>query len=383
MTDHKTWPVSSQKELLRATFLSGDEGLSAFETWKSQIDMADHPDFGSFRLLPFLFHHLKAQDIDDPVMMKLKGIARRNWYKNQHFFRTWAPQLQALHKAGIECMLLSDPALALDYYGDFALESEADLAILVPTEQARPAIKQLQTLGWRPKYHRPDALLEPHQPAKSMHVFRDAPGRRIHLHWHLLPACRTAEAEADFWGGAIETKVHDVPVRILNPADQILYSCVEDHFIIEPTDFLRAIDGMLMIRTTPDFDWDRLLSQAEKYHLVMPLLEVMRYIQDTLDEPLPPSVWQRLRSLPISRQERFEYSLKSSRLLWWRRFWEIWFDYRRHTPQPSFVRSLPGFPRYLQRAWPLPGPRQIPRRLMAIVRRRLRRRFFYHQEVGR
>jgi hypothetical protein len=159
--------LKSQKELLRARFLSGDEGLSAFETWKSQIDMADHPDFGSFRLLPFLFHHLKAQGIDDPVMMKLKGIARRNWYKNQQFFRSWAPQLQALHAAGIECMLLAGPALALDYYGDYALDSEDDLAILVPTQQARSAIKQLQTLGWRPMYHRPDALVEPHQVAKS------------------------------------------------------------------------------------------------------------------------------------------------------------------------------------------------------------------------
>jgi hypothetical protein len=381
MTDHKTWPVSSQKELLRATFLSGDEGLSAFETWKSQINMADHPDFGSFRLLPFLFHHLKAQEIEEPVVMKLKGIARRNWYKNQRFFRSWTPQLQALHEAGIECMLLSGPALALHYYSDYVLDSETDLAILVPTAQARQAIKQLQTLGWRSKKRSPDILIEPYRWAANwMHVFRDAVGHRIHLRWHLLPACRTAEA--DFWGGAIETKLHDVPVRILNPADQILYSCVEDHSTAEPANFLRAIDVMLIIRTTPDLDWDRLLTQAERHHLVMSLLAVLRYIQNTLDEPLPPSVWQRLRSLPVSRQDRFEYSLKTSRLLLWRRFWQLWFDYRRHISQPSFVRSLLGFPRYLQHAWPLPGPHQIPRQVMSIVRQRLRRRFFYHQKVG-
>ncbi|MCB9100898.1 MAG: nucleotidyltransferase family protein [Anaerolineales bacterium] len=377
MTDHKTWPVSSQKALLRATFLSGAEGLSAFETWKSQISMVDHPDLGSFRLLPCLFHHLKAQDIDDPFLMKFKGIARRNWYKNQRFFRSLAPPLQALHEAGIECMLLYGPVFALRYYTDYALSSETNLAVWVPIKQARLAIKQLQRLGWQPERRLPDALIESYLAADWMHVFRDAAGRRIHLHWHLLPECRTSQADTDFWNEAITTKVHDVPVRILNPADQILHSCVEYHSTAEPSHFLRAVDVMLIMSTTPDLDWERLLTQAEKHHLVIPLLAVLHYIQAALNQPLPPAVWQRLKSRPISRQERLEYSLKQSRPLLWRRFWQVWFDYRRCTAPVSLIQGLLAFPRYLQHLWRLPDLHRVPGQALSILHERLRHRFFY------
>jgi hypothetical protein len=278
--------------------------------------------------------------------------------------------------------LLYGPAFALNHT-DYALNSETNLAMLVPTRQTRQAINQLQALGWQPEKNLPETLLEPYLAANWRHVFQDSAGRRIHLHWHLLSECRTAEAEVDFWEGAVVTKVHDVPVRILNPADQLLHSCVEASSSLELANFLRAIDVMLIIKARPNLDWDRLISQAEKHRLVVPSLAVLNYIQDTLDEPLPATVWQRLRSLPVSQQEQLECRLKTSRPLLWRRFWRFWFDYRRHTVSASFAQALFGFPRYLQHFWRLPTLSQVPGQAMAILRQRLRRRFSYQQQAGR
>jgi len=171
------------------------------------------------------------------------------------------------------------------------------------------------------------------------------------------------------------TKVHDVPVRILNPAAQILHSCVEDNSTVELSNFRRAIDVMLIIKTTPDLDWDRLLTQAEKYRLVVPLLTTLNYIQGTLDKPLPPAVWQRFQSLSISWQDRLEYRLKRSRPQLWRRFWQVWFDYRRQTSQVSLIESLLGFPRHLQHFWRLSDLHQVPGLAISILRERLHRRF--------
>ena len=381
MVNHKIWPVSSQKELLRATFLDGREGSDAFENWKSQIDMADHPDFGSFRLLPFLFHQLIAQGIDDPVMMKLKGIARQNWYKNRRFFYNVEPTLQALYKVGIECMLLCGPVFALNYHQDYALGAENNLSILVPMEQVRPAFEQLQMMGWQPAKQLLEPMHKPYLAANWLHIFQDATGCKIYLHWHLLPACRTVEADTDFWNRTITTAIHEVPVHILNPADQLLYSCVEDHSSHELSNFLRAIDVMLIIRATPDLDWDRLISQAEKHRLVVPLMAVLSYIQDILDDPLPPMVWQRLLTLSISWQEQLEYRLRTSNPLLGRQFWQLWFDYRRHTGIDSLVQSLLGFPRYLQHFWQLPSLRQVPGQAISIIRQHLRRRFSLSRRI--
>ncbi|MCB0209230.1 MAG: nucleotidyltransferase family protein [Anaerolineae bacterium] len=379
----KTWPSSSQKALLRATFLSGDEGIKAFETWKSQIDMADHADLGSFRLLPFLFHHLKTQGIDDPLLMKLKGIARRNWYKNQAFFRRWAPLLQALHQAQITCMMLSGPALAWDEYRDYALDSEMELALLVPSKQAQAAIHQLQALGWQPNKPLPNDLLGPYIKAEWMQCFKDAAGRKLCLHWHLFPAGRTAVAEADIWGAATTTKMHDVPIHLLNPVDQILYSCFKDHATTDTARFLRAIDLMLILQNTPNFNWNRLCSQAQRHRLIVPLLETLGYIQSTLDEPLPSAVWQQFRAFPITRQEQLEYRLKTNYPEAWYHIWQLWFYYRCRTAQTSLIRDVVGFPQHLQHIWRLRKLHQVPRRAMGIVRRQLQQHFFYHQRVGR
>jgi Uncharacterised nucleotidyltransferase len=367
------WPSSLQLPLLRAAFLSNEAGIQAWKQWKSHVDMRDHPDLGSFRLLPQLYHNLQAVGVTDPAMMKFKGVARQNWYSNQRCLRTAAPTLQALHEAGIESILLYGPAFALKYCGDYALPPETSLAVLVRTQQAPQAIRHLRVLGWRPDKQLPHFLLEAYVAAGRMHIFRNAEGRKIHLYWHLLPQCRAPDADAGVWDDAVATNLHDVPVRLLSPADQILHSCLESGSSIERSMFLRAIDAMLVISATPDLDWDRLLTRAEKHRVVAPLLAVLGYIQGSLDEPLPPEVWQRLQSLSISEQERLEYKLKSSHPLLWRRFWGIWCDYRRYTSSLSLAQGVAGFPWYLQHFWGLADLRQVPIQAMSILWRHLRR----------
>ena len=198
MIEDNTWSTSLQKPLLQAAFLSNETGIQAWELWKSGVNMEDHPDLGSFRLLPQLYHNLHSLGIYDPIMMKLKGIARQNWYQNQQFFRNVAPLLRALHEASIACLLLNGPAIALHYYSEYALGPEKNLAILVRAKQVCQAMERLQHLGWQPEKQIPDGLLEPYLAAAWRHVFQDTAGRRIHLHWGLPLACCMAEGEADF-----------------------------------------------------------------------------------------------------------------------------------------------------------------------------------------
>ena len=101
------WPDSLQLPLLRAAFLSGAAGLAAWETWKSQVNMDDYPDPGSFQLLPQLYRNLQHQGLDDPLILKLKGIARQSWFRNQRNFSLLAPHLQMLKEAGMEVLMES------------------------------------------------------------------------------------------------------------------------------------------------------------------------------------------------------------------------------------------------------------------------------------
>ena len=379
MTKNNLWPASLEIPLLRAAFLSNEAGIQAWQLWRSQVNMEEHPDLGAFRLLPAVYHNLQSLDIDDSMMMKLKGIARRNWYQNQRFFRSVAPPLQALHEVGFKCMLLGGPAIVLRYYSEYALGSEAALAILVPATQARQTFEQLQLLGWQPEKPLPDTLIESYLAAGRMHSFRDATGRGIQLYWHLLPECLSTQADADFWAGAVKTKLHDVPVYIPNPADQILHICAENVITINSYPFLRTIDIMFIYMANPDLDWGRLLSYAEKFHLVMPVLKVLSYFQNNLDEPLPPAIWQQFLSLSTSQRDRLEYRLKTSRIPLWRRFWQIWFDYQRRTSSTSLWQDILGFPQYLQHYWRLSEPRHVFNQGLFVILQYLRRAF---QKLG-
>ena len=369
----KLWPESLKKSLLRAAFLSGDEALRAWEAWRVQINMDDQPDPGSFRLLAQLYRNLQKHGIEDPLMMKFKGVTRQTWYKNQRFFRSVAPLLRALGEVEIESMLLYGPALALQYYQDYVLNGGPTLTILVRSEQAATAIKQLQALGWASEARLPAELVEPYIASGFMHFFRDALERRVHLHWHLLPECCQAEADDDFWAGARATKIQDVTLYTLNPADQVLHICAQDSSIPEVSQFGRAIDVMLVLNAVQaEFDWERLVAQAQKRRLLLPLLNVLGYLQDNLDEPLPPAVWQQLKTAPISTGERLEYKFKTSRLVVWRRFLRLWFNYSRRRHESHWLRKIIGFPQYLQHFWRLEHLWQVPLQAVSAARHRAR-----------
>ena len=145
--------------------MPGNAGVEAWEMWKTRVNMDDHLDLGSFRILPQLYRNLQNLGIDDPLMMKFKGIARQTWLKNQRLFHSTAPPLQALSEAGIDVLIFSGAALALRYYPDYVLSPATELTLLVRPAQALAALTQLQALGWTPVSSLPqipiDAYIQP------------------------------------------------------------------------------------------------------------------------------------------------------------------------------------------------------------------------------
>ena len=49
------WPSRQQELLLKASLLRGKEALSAWEEWRSDVDI-EQVDVASHRLLPLLYH---------------------------------------------------------------------------------------------------------------------------------------------------------------------------------------------------------------------------------------------------------------------------------------------------------------------------------------
>jgi hypothetical protein len=365
------WPTWQQELLLRAAFLPGQEAIQAWGKWKSVVDV-DDLDRGSSQLLPQLYRNLQNQGISHPLMMKFKGYYRYTWSKNLLLFQHVSSLLRSLHEVGIETLILDGAALALHSYQEYGLRPVDDFAILVRTGQAVTAIKRLRALGCHPMWELPEALTETYVSAGYAHPFHSADGDRIHLHWHVLPECRQINADDDFWQGAVPTTIHDVSTRVLNPTDQLLRVCVQGVSLRAAPSFLWVADAMkLLTAVQAEIDWDRLITQARKRRLILPLRDALDYAQDVLDAPIPSAVFQRIQGIPTTKQEQIEHKLRTHRMALWRRL-SGWFTYSRYTSHTDWVHQIVGFPRFLQHLWRLDHLWQVPFFAVSNMAARLR-----------
>lgn len=345
------WPTQQQELLLRAALLNGREAAEAWKEWRSRVDIddIDHLDPGSYRLLPLLYRNLNSQQAEDPLMKKLKGVYRLTWYKNQMLFHAIADLLRSFQNAAIETMVLKGAALTLLCYKDYGLRPMNDFDVLVHTDQAMPAIRLLQKLGWKPKDFEPR---EGYISVSYSHGFEDKSGREIDLHWHVFSQCREAHADDDFWGKAVLTKFHDVPTNVLNPADQLLHICVHGARWNETPPFRWVADAIMILNNTyNEIDWNRLAVQAEKRHLILPLLDTLQYLRDTFEAPISPEIIRNLQAVCVPHRERMEYKITVSPPTKWTAILDLWCQHSRLTGNTNTLRRIMKFPTFLQRIW--------------------------------
>ncbi|OGW52266.1 MAG: hypothetical protein A2Y81_00350 [Nitrospirae bacterium RBG_13_43_8] len=345
------WPTEQQELLLRAALLKGRGAIESWKEWRSRVDIddIDRLDPGSYRLLPLLYRNLNSQQVEDPLMMKLKGVYRLTWYKNQMLFHAIADLLRSFQNSNIETMVLKGAALTFLCYKDYGLRPMNDFDVLVHTDQAMPAIRLLQNLGWKPKD------FEPHEGYISVsysHGFEDESGREIDLHWHVFSQCRDAHADDDFWGKAVVTKFHDVPTNVLNPTDQLLHICVHGARWNETPSFRWVADAIMILNNAHnEIDWNRLAVQAEKRHLILPLLDTLHYLRDIFEAPISPEIIKNLQAVRLPHLERMEYRIAVSPPTKWIAILDLWCQYSRLKGDTTFLHKLVHFLGFLQNIW--------------------------------
>jgi len=344
--------------LLKAALLTGNQALDAWQRWKLMVDI-DRLDQGSHRLLPKLYHNLKAELPGDPLMGRLKGVYRQTWYKNQLLFHHTATVLHSLHQASIETITLKGAALVVVNYQDEGLRHMDDFDVLVRPEQALIAMQVLKDSGWQSDYQSPDALLTYEHAAE----FRDSAKRKIDLHWRAIWEGRRSISEDDFWEAAVKIKVAGVETLALYPSDQLLHVCVHgaNWNVVPPLRWVA--DAMTIIQSSSPVDWGRLVEQAEKRELTLLMHETLAYLQGLLGAPVPSVVLQSLRATPFSYREKLFFQTRTSSHIALRRLpvlWHWYESFRLASTDDSTTRRLVHLLKYFQSLWHLEHFWQVP-----------------------
>lgn len=360
-------PSPTQLLLLRASLWHGQPAFSAWAEWRRRQPDLDTIDDGSYRLLPLLYRNLTPRLAGDPDAGRLKGVYRRSWAINQLGLKVGRKAINALADAGVEALALKGAALIGVAYMDPGARPMGDVDLGVAPEHVGRAVQALHRAGLRPSDDNPERLLA----VRHSLAFRDPDGQEVDLHRGLL---WRAGLDEEFWQGSIAADVAGAPVRVLNPADQLLHVCAHGA-AWNPVHPLRwAADAFKVIEVAGErLDWERLVEMARRGRLTAPFADCLDFLVEDLEAPVPDAAREALARTPVSRAERRAHealaqppsSRRSLAMLAWFR--------ERHRAQAALDGTKPGFAgfvRYMQGFWGLERPSQVP----AYAARRLLRR---------
>jgi len=341
-----------QDLMLQAAFLQNEKGLQAWQTWKDKVDLDGPLHPGTFRLLPLIYRNLRRQEIDDPLLMKIKGVSHKNWTRNQLALQALAQALQGLENDGIKFIALGGLAFILQGHPDYSAYPPDQYSILVKPEKAYSAIQQLSKMGWIPSPNLPQTLDASLIAAKRVQTFYCDSGIKIRLCWHLLSNTDQSPADESLWIEAISVHHNDINAFVLDPADQLLYILQKDRIANIPSFFLQSIDTMLVLEANPDWvNWERFIGLAQQHRLLYQYQCIVGYLQDLLEVvELHPSLTD-IQKLPVARSERFLYHFSFHQFSSLDNFPYAWFYYVQHSHRKPWWERVLGFLNLLWLNW--------------------------------
>ena len=253
--------------LLRTALAPDDQALAAWAQWKATRNL-DDASWAEVRLLATLPERLRQIDPGYEFLARLQGFRR---YIFTHAHRTLngtRPMMEALHRAGIEMMLLKgaarlaqEPSLAAERY-------VSDIDVLVRVEDWDRALEVARSEGW-------SALLPHDAPADRTAAklfafthsldFESEGGKgagRLDLHHHARHMCRYPGDDDALWAHCTRAQFLGVPVLLPSPTDQVLVSLAHAlrHSKATPAgDWALDLAGIL---SGGKMDWKRLRQAA-------------------------------------------------------------------------------------------------------------------------
>jgi hypothetical protein len=299
------FPNPAQELLLKTALLNGSAARDAWRQWREMVDFETQVDGGSLRLLPLVYHNLLALEVDDPLMLRLKGIYRKAWSKNHLLFRKTAGALSLLHSAGIPTMVLKGIPLTLLYYRNHALRPMCDMDVMVPAEEADRALHILEREGW--------IIRKPHLRSFSLRFGRsmeldNVNGDELDLHWHPIFETHGDGVQQDFWDRAVELEVSGVTSLTLCPSDQLFHTLVHGLRCNNDPPIRWVPDAISIIRSeTQPVDWQRLLDYTMKYRVSLQVWMALQYLVERFGCPVPDAVQQTLQSVKPGWTEKLIY----------------------------------------------------------------------------
>jgi hypothetical protein len=183
-----------------------------------------------------------------------------------------------------------------------------DIDILVPEDRLADTIAVLTAMNLHPQGISARDLIQNRRSHRSNEPGCGfaGPDRNIDLHWKALHLDLRPEADDRFWQAHHKTSLDGMPIRVLDPAHQLIHICAHAAQRFAATAAERwPADAILVIRGSTDLCIERLVSEADKRGLSAIMAEGLGFLAQEFHVPIPNAAISCIRAA-ASLTERME-----------------------------------------------------------------------------
>jgi hypothetical protein len=295
-------PLStSEYWLLNACTQPKAAAQTAWEQWRAhcRVETADARSQAMFGLL---YLNLIV-GLDSPEANLLKGIYKRTWYANQLALAKLHQIYDGLAVNGTPAVVLNDASLVGGHYPDIGCRAIRCIDLLFRAEHWEKGITWLTGEGWKVQ---PDKSFAS---ATSLSIvsLSGSDNQNLRVWTNPFTAEPQEDTETRTWESARDMELNGKPVLTLGPVEQILSLSADARRVAKPPLFV-VTDAMVLLQSlTCRSDWTRLVWRAQRYEHILPLRNMLAFLQAAMSAALPSWVLPALHKMAISHGELLQY----------------------------------------------------------------------------
>ncbi|MBC7564256.1 MAG: nucleotidyltransferase family protein [Gemmatimonadaceae bacterium] len=367
------WPTGDQLHLLDAALLAGKHSRAAFRAWRSTVDIDQEFGWTVLRMLPLVHDTLSHAGEGDPLMGRLKGVARLTWYETQRLLHRVRPIVAALAEAKISVLMLKGAPMVLSYYRSQSMRPMSDVDICVRERDVPCAMALLAGAGWQ----QTAPFTEDYSRFRHAMQYRHPDGGELDLHWHAMYEAMLPGTANWGWDDTEPFDFLGVPVLRLRPGSMLLHHVVHGVRWNLETPIRWIPDAVTVLRKRgDDVDWTRLVADARHLRVTMRLRLGLAWLQSRYGVYIPTAVLHDLQRATPTLLERIEarvylsdharhlHTAAGNQMV-------ILADLCRVIDPANVTEFVAMLPHYLRFRWNLGGRREIVSALWRALRRRM------------
>lgn len=295
------WATHQQQLLLKACLLDQPQSLNAYNQWIDQvnIDLLDHE---SNQLLGLLYQNLIKQQIDSKHLGRLKGINRYQWTKNQLIISQFEQIYNQFKEHNIDFLCLDDLAILSHYYENNGSKFIHNLSLLIRPNNLGTIEKILINLGWQIETKPINSRSQ-----FSNLWFKNDKNQGLVCKSSLFIAQPQEYTDNQIWEKAIAQQIGRSHTKILSAIDTFLLLCLQANQKDRLS--ITKIADIMMLLNKANIDWVELVTKTQRYRLILPVRNMLSFINNILEVTLPEWLLPSLYEMPISDYELLNYRI--------------------------------------------------------------------------